>query len=131
MKKRTQSENLKQDKKTLNTKIPHNTCTVFVSIYCISKYLQYFHVFFRGILIIAQLRIEILFFSEDVFYKSSALDITIQNPILHGFSVICILDTSMTTMRSLWHLKVCSQNCSFERFVVKVDLMRIIFIKKR
>ena len=38
--------------------IPHSTYAVFVSIYCIIKYLQYFHVLFIGILIVAQLQIE-------------------------------------------------------------------------
>jgi hypothetical protein len=38
--------------------IRHSTYAVFVSIYCIFKYLQYFHVLFIRILIVAQLQIE-------------------------------------------------------------------------
>ena len=51
--------------------IPHSTCLVFVSIYCIFKCLEYFRVLFIHILIVAQLQIENFFLRRCVLQISN------------------------------------------------------------
>ena len=80
----TQFKNLKQE-------IPHSRYAVFVSIYCIFKYLQYFHVLFIGILIVAQLQIE-FFFPEDDIKNFATLNFRVLNLNLYGFSGIPFSD---------------------------------------
>ena len=103
MNRRIQSKNIKQDNKLPTTR---NTTQ---HICCILKYLLYFQVF-----AIFSSFVHMYFdscttpnwkflFLEDVNYQSSNLNFRIRTPILHGFSVICILDTPVTRMWPAGH----------------------------
>lgn len=73
-------------------------CCICKSFFCIFNYLRYFYILFINILIVVQLRIDILFFLEDMCCNSSNLNDKIQNLDFHGFFVDCRLDTAATRM---------------------------------
>ena len=93
----TIQKKIKQNKNFQTQEILHSICVIFVSVYCIFKYLQYLRIFFIGVLIVAQLGFEFLSL-EDMHCKCANLNFKIRTLILQGFSVICIAYIVVTIM---------------------------------